>query len=160
MNPKQGVRLEEKRQRLKEYAERRDIVALYLFGSVAQGRATRISDVDIAVLLHHEEAETENLFEKRLRLIVDLMELLGESNVDLVVLNEAPPLLCHRILTEGELLYSRDEGERARFEARKVLEYLDFKPVLELQHAYMRRRLKEGKFGHRPRYRRTAAEKA
>ena len=148
----------ERKRKLKEYAEKRGLVALYLFGSVAQGRATRLSDVDIAVLLPHEDVE--NLFEKRLRLVVDLMELLEESDVDLVVLNEAPPLLAHRILTEGELLYSRDEGERARFEARKVLEYLDFKPVLELQHAYMRRRLKEGKFGHRPRYRRTAAEKA
>ena len=148
----------EAKDELRKYAQRRGIVALYLFGSVAQGRATRLSDIDIAVLLPHEDAE--NLFEKRLQLIVDLMELLGESNVDLVVLNEAPPLLCHRILTEGELLYSRDEGERARFEARKVLEYLDFKPVLELQHAYMRRRLKEGRFGYRPRYRRTATEKA
>ena len=148
----------ERKRKLKEYAEKRGLVALYLFGSVAQGRATRLSDVDIAVLLPHGDAA--NLFEKRLRLVVDLMELLGESDVDLVVLNEAPPLLCHRILTEGELIYARDEGERARFEARKVLEYLDFKPVLELQHAYMRRRLKEGQFGHRPRYRRTAAEKA
>ncbi len=148
----------ERKRKLKEYAEKRGLVALYLFGSVAQGRTTRLSDVDIAVLLPHEDVE--NLFEKRFRLVVDLMELLEESDVDLVVLNEAPPLLAHRILTEGELLYSRDEGERARFEARKVLEYLDFKPVLELQHAYMRRRLKEGKFGHRPRYRRTAAEKA
>jgi hypothetical protein len=148
----------ERKRKLKEYARRKGIVALYLFGSVVQGRATQLSDVDIAVLLPH--ASAANLFEKRLQMIVDLMEILNEDDVDLVILNEAPPLLCHRIITEGELVHSCDEKERVRFEARKVLEYLDFKPILELQHAYMRRRLKEGKFGYRPRYRRTAIEKA
>ncbi len=148
----------ERKRKLKEYARRKGVVALYLFGSVAQGRATQLSDVDIAVLLPRVNAM--DLFKKRLQMIVDLMKILNEDDVDLVVLNEAPPLLCHRIITEGELVYSRDEKERIRFEARKVLEYLDFKPILELQHAYMRRRLKEGRFGYRPRYRRTATEKA
>jgi len=145
--------------KLREYARRKGIVALYLFGSAACDKLTKISDIDIAVLLS-QDAESADLFERRLQMTLDLMELLSTDDVDLVILNQAPPLLCHRVITEGKIIYCRDDAERVRFETRKILEYLDFKPILELQSAYMRRRLKEGKFGHRPHYRRTATEKA
>lgn len=145
--------------KLKEYAQQKEIAALYLFGSAARGQLTPLSDIDIAVLLS-PEADSANLFNRRLKMTVDLMKVLDTDHVDLVILNQAPPLLCHRVITEGQIIYCRDDAERVRFETRKILEYLDFKPVLELQGEYMRRRLKEGKFGTRPRYRRTAAEKA
>lgn len=144
--------------RLREYARQKGITALYVFGSAARGELTQLSDIDLAVLLP-QDADPADLFDKRWKMTLDLMGILGTDAVDLVLLNQAPPLLCHRIITEGKLVYSRDEREHLRFEVRKILEYLDFKPILELQSQYMRRRLKEGKFGTRPHYRRTAAQK-
>jgi hypothetical protein len=66
------------------------IVLAYLFGSLARGQETGLSDVDIAVLL--EDLPTD-LLGFTLKLIDELSVILGDR-VDLVFLNEAPPLLA------------------------------------------------------------------
>ena len=151
--------LEALEQKLAEYAAERRVLALYLFGSAAGDRRTRLSDIDIAVLLPDSVPKGEYL-DRRLEMTVELMGLLHEDDIDLVILNEAPPLLKHRVVTRGRVVFCRDERARNRFEARVILEYLDFKPVLELQYRYMKRRLEEGRFGVRPRYRKVTTGQA
>jgi len=138
-------------QKLARYAAEKGVLALYLFGSTVHGRGTTLSDIDIAILLPESVPERE-YFDQRLEMTVELMELLHEDNIDLVILNEAPPLLKHRVITRGKVIFCRDEQTKTGFEARAILEYLDFKPVLDLQYRYLKRRLEEGKFGVRPRY--------
>jgi predicted nucleotidyltransferase len=149
MNPKETER------KLADYAVGKDICVLYLFGSAATGRRTALSDIDIAVLLPASVAGVE-YFDRRLEMTVELMGVLGENKIDLVILNEAPPLLRQRVVTSGTVIYCRDEKERNGFEARAILEYLDFKPVLDLQYQYLKERLQEGRFGVRPRYHKVA----
>lgn len=153
------MELKEMERGLAEYAAERPILALYLFGSAAWDRRTRLSDIDIAVLLP-EDVPKEEYFDRRLEMTVELTRLLKESDVDLVVLNEAPPLLKHRVVTGGRVVFCRDERARNRFEARAILEYLDFKPVLDLQYQCLKRRLEEGRFGVRPRYHKVTARQA
>ena len=77
------------------------LVSAYLFGSVADGRAHRESDVDMAVLLDwatHPDAARR--FDVRLRLISRL-QAVSQRDVDLVVLNDAPPQLGRHIMTTG-----------------------------------------------------------
>jgi hypothetical protein len=105
--------------------------------------------VDVAVLLP-EHVPQEEYLEQRLGMIAELSELLGTNAVDLVILNLAPPLLVHRVITRGKLVYARDDLRRTRFEARAIQEYLDLKPLYELERRYLRERIKEGKFGVRP----------
>ena len=145
--------------KLAEYAAKRGVLALYLFGSAAWDRRTRLSDIDIAVLLPDSVPKGE-YFDRRLEMTVELMGLLHEDNIDLVILNEAPPLLKHRVVTGGRVVFCRDEQARNRFEARAILEYLDFKPVLDLQYRCLKRRLEEGRFGVRPRYHKVKARQA
>lgn len=133
---------------MRVYARRKGLEALYLFGSTASGKRTPLSDVDIAVLLPDDLPE-ERYLERRLEMIAELSDLLGTDAVDLVILNRAPPLLVHRVITRGKLVYARDDIKRARFEARAIQEYLDLKPLYELENRYMRERIKEGKFGIR-----------
>ncbi len=76
-----------------------DVVAAYLFGSRAEGRARPQSDVDIAVLLA-DTLDSETRLFRRLRLGADLEKLLG-CPVDLVVLNDAPIRLKHQVLAHG-----------------------------------------------------------
>ncbi len=79
----------------------RDVVAAYLFGSVARGTHGPGSDVDIAVLLERPPPRTfEGL---PLDLEARLEKVLGRP-VQLVVLNDAPPDLVHRVLRDGRLL--------------------------------------------------------
>ena len=106
-------------------SEKRVLVA-YLFGSYARGLETPRSDVDIAVLLSEVP---ERPLEYYLHLEHELAKVL-EMDVDLVFLNDAPPLLKYQVIKYGKLLFSRDERVRVMFEAKSLCEYLDFSRVL------------------------------
>jgi len=140
--------LEDIERRLRDYAAGKALVALYLFGSTAAGTDTRLSDVDVAVLLPEELPKADYL-EFRLELAAELSQLLRTDAVDLVILNDAPPLLRHRAIIQGKLIYSGDDIARVRFEVRTLQEYLDVKPLLNLQTRRLRERLREGSFGVR-----------
>jgi hypothetical protein len=102
-------------------SEKRVTVA-YLFGSRARRIQTPESDVDIAVLL----SETpKKMLQYYLHLTSKLSRIIG-NEVDLVILNDSPPLLKHQVIKYGRILYLRDEEARIAFEARAQSEYLDF----------------------------------
>jgi predicted nucleotidyltransferase len=88
-------------------------------------------------------------FRLRLELIAAAGRALRSGDVDLVVLNDAPVLLCHRVLRDGERLLERDRPTRIRFETRTILEYLDTKPLRAELARGVRRRLEDGSFGRR-----------
>jgi hypothetical protein len=110
--------------------EKWKVAFAYLFGSQAKGDAGRLSDIDIAVCFD-EAIPSAELFDFRLEVLGELTDLFRTDNIDLVVLNEAPPLLAHRILRDGLLVFSADERVRFDFELRAMLKYLDWKPYLE-----------------------------
>jgi hypothetical protein len=58
------------------------------------------------------------------------MSALGTNRVDLVLLNEAPPLLYHRILRDGVRLLSRDLASTTTREGRALSRYCDYVPQL------------------------------
>ena len=97
------------------FAARADVLVAYLFGSHAEGRAHRESDVDVAVLLDRTVyPESKDRFEARVALSSDLVGLLHQNEVDVVVLNDAPPLLARRIGHEGRQVHCADaEAEHA-----------------------------------------------
>lgn len=102
-------------------SEKRVTVA-YLFGSRARKIQTPESDIDIAVLL----SETpKKMLQYYLHLTSRLSRIIG-NEVDLVILNDSPPLLKHQVIKYGRILYLRNEEARIAFEARAQSEYLDF----------------------------------
>jgi predicted nucleotidyltransferase len=105
-----------------------EIVAAYLFGSVARGTSGTTSDVDVAVLLTRPPAE--GLAGLPLDLEGELERLLGVP-AQVVVLNRAPVDLIHRVLRDGKLLVDRDPAVRIAFEVRARNEFFDLKPVLD-----------------------------
>lgn len=107
------------------------VLTAYLFGSVAKGHPGPLSDYDFAV--HLEPGLTsEQKFRYKLDLITRLTKALRQDNVDVVLLNDAPPLLAHRILKEGIVLFCRDPRARVRKEFELLTAYLDFKEDLDL----------------------------
>jgi predicted nucleotidyltransferase len=86
------------------------VISLYLFGSHASGRAHRDSDVDVAVLLDSRIHPTPQArFEIRLALAGRLGAAAGtDRQADVVVLNDAPPHLVRRVMTEGRRLFCTD----------------------------------------------------
>jgi len=87
-------------------ANRVGLVSAYLFGSQSTGKTHRESDVDVGVLLGWRTHPTrQERFEERLKLSSDLIAALGANEVDVVILNDTPPPLAARIVTEGKQLF-------------------------------------------------------
>jgi uncharacterized protein len=78
------------------------VASAYLFGSHAEGRAHRESDVDVGVLLQWERHPARSdRFDMRIRLGSALISVLHHNEVDIVILNDAPPLLGRKIIYDG-----------------------------------------------------------
>jgi predicted nucleotidyltransferase len=105
-----------------------DVIAVYLYGSVARGTDTSSSDVDLAVL--YRTAPPRTLDAQPFGLEAALERLIGRD-VQVIVLNAAPVDLIHRVLCDGRLLLERDRSARIRFEVRARNEYFDLAPILE-----------------------------
>jgi predicted nucleotidyltransferase len=122
-----------------------DVAAVYLFGSRAGPRAGPRSDVDLAVVLH-PRLDAAARWRKRLDLMVDACRRLGTDAVDLVVLEDAPSLLGHRVLAGGVLLVERDPRRRTQVAERVLREYLDTAYLRDVLDAGLASRLREGRF--------------
>ena len=131
--------------------EQPDVVAVYLFGSHAEGRAHPDSDVDLAVQLR--ASDDAEVFDRRLRLM-DEFDAFVEGDVDVVVVNTAPPLLQHQVLKRGRLIYERDRAARVEFAVRAMQRYADLKPMYAYFTKSVLEEIKEGGLGERRRNRR------
>jgi hypothetical protein len=70
-------------------------------------------------------------FEERIRLMGVLSRALGVSEIDLVVLNDAPPLLSRRIVTEGKRVFCSDPECDHAFVRDAQLRAADIQPFLD-----------------------------
>ncbi len=105
---------------IREYARSRpEIVAVYLFGSTAAGKAGARSDVDLAVMVR---TPLDGM--ARIDMETALSLRIGRD-VDLVVFGQADPVLKHQILEPKRLIYEGDRDERIRQETQARYEYLD-----------------------------------
>ncbi len=107
-----------------------DIQAAYIFGSVAQGRARPDSDIDVGVLLGRRLPEARAL-RYRLTLAGELGAALHRNDVQLVILNDATPLLAQRALSRGVLVFQRSRAARVRFHVATARRYEDMVPTME-----------------------------
>lgn len=91
------------------------LAAAYLFGSESRGEARADSDVDVGLL--YESPPPPTLEARPFMAAAELASLLRRP-VDLVVLNDAPPDLVHRVLRDGVLLLQPNPSARIAFEVR------------------------------------------
>jgi hypothetical protein len=109
---------------------------IYAFGSAVHDQAGPLSDLDMAVLLAARPSWDE---ERELR--ARLTEV--APRLDLILLNDAPPVLRYEIITGGRCLFARDEREQAEFEITSLSRFLDFQPFRRIQQEYLRARVEE-----------------
>lgn len=117
-----------------------DILFAYLFGSQATGPTHFLSDIDVACYL--KPGDINYYLKKDGQLLGDLTVGLHTSKVDLVLLNVAPLVLKFRIVSEGEVILSRDEQQRIDFKTAVFYMYFDFKPYLDEYHRLLRQEIK------------------
>jgi uncharacterized protein len=108
----------------------RGVVSAYLFGSHADGRAHRESDVDLAVLLDREVyRESRARFEVRVGLSSSLAPLAG-APADVVILNDAPPQFARHVVIYGRRLYCGNEESDHAFVRTTLSRAADLEPFL------------------------------
>ncbi len=124
----------DKIQRLEDYFSARPelgVASVYIFGSHAAGRAHRESDVDVGVLLSWDRYPTRGQrFEARVRLGSELIHQLKCNEVDVVILNDAPPLFARRIVWEGVRAFVGDAAADRNFLRDVQLRAADVQPFV------------------------------
>ncbi|PYM11128.1 MAG: hypothetical protein DMD81_27815 [Candidatus Rokuibacteriota bacterium] len=122
-----------------------DVAAIYLFGSRAGSRPGPRSDVDLAVVLS-DRLDASGRWRKRLDLTADASHRLATDAVDLIVLEDAPAVLGHRVLARGILLSEREPQRRVQVAERIMRQYLDEAYLRRTLDAGLVERLREGGF--------------
>lgn len=119
------------RKKLKHcFAKREEILFSFLFGSIANDKSTGISDIDIAIMLDKSKLDkSKNPYGYKAELLAQLISLLSFNDIDLIILNEAPLLLKHRIVQSGIEIYTKDEKLSSEFRIKVMEQYLDLKPA-------------------------------
>lgn len=118
---------------------KKEVVAVYLFGSRAKGLSSENSDIDIGVLLD-KKYKPGPLYESELSLEIEQF-LNSEKRFDVRILNNKGITFLHQVLRDGKLLFSGNERKRIRFESNVYRDYLDFKPFLIQFNKLRRKRL-------------------
>ncbi len=109
--------------------------AVYLFGSSVNGKMTGISDIDLAILF----SENKIVDIDRLDIMSRLSSAAGRD-VDLVILNDASPLLYHEILLTGKLILENNRECRIQREVKNRKLYEDYRHIHSIYMMGMRKR--------------------
>jgi predicted nucleotidyltransferase len=133
-------------ERLSHALDREGVIAAILIGSQARGNPGPLSDVDVGIW-HEPGLDPAGRLHLQLELARVASEALRTDEVDIVMLNRAPPLLRHRAVRDAKLLVERDPVARVRLDVRALLDYLDTKPLRAEMSRGLRKRIREGRFG-------------
>ena len=98
-------------------AGQRDVLAAYLYGSVARGQANRLSDVDVAVLFA-AGLDRAAIAERQVALMAGL-DRFADREVQVTTLNHAAPFFAYEVIRDGRLLCEHDPAARSRLRWRR-----------------------------------------
>lgn len=104
----------------------RDISALFLFGSLADGNLKPLSDLDFGLLLSGR-MDKQRRFEKLLELMGLLNDFFKTDEIDLIDMRGVSPRIAFNILKNGKLLFCNDPSVLIDFRENVVRKHLDFK---------------------------------
>lgn len=121
LNPKQftPAEIRERLPTLRALLQKHDVRVAYLFGSALQSHASRLSDLDLAILPPPGLPDYLGYYTD---VYGDLCQLFQADNIDLVFLNLAPLSLQTGVVCEGLCILDR---ERAELEESVLACYLD-----------------------------------
>lgn len=110
------------------YINKPEVIFGYLFGSYAKNRARRDSDLDLGIYLRDYQIETA--YDYKLEETETIQRLYGVK-VDLILVNEAPPLLQHEIFKYGILIKEPDRELLVNYKVKSFYQYLDQLYILD-----------------------------
>lgn len=106
---------------------RREVLLAFVFGSFTEERLTEESDVDVAILFK------DNPDFSLLTEIMDGISKITGRETDIVVLNNASPIIKMQVLKKGRVVKKANDSVYNEFFLRTVREYDDLKMVRKQQ---------------------------
>ncbi len=125
--------------KIKKYLENIDFVIFaYIFGSAANNKENKYSDVDLAFYIADGEIDTNEYLDLK-RELTDIVS----RDVDIVILNDASPLVKKEVFSSGIKLFSKDEELESNFIVHTYFEYEDMKKYYDMSFKAMVEEVKD-----------------
>lgn len=124
------------------FKNKREIIAVYLFGSHATGKKQHFSDIDIGILLDRDQLSTGK--ELITKYIVELTRIL-RKDIHPVILNLASEELLKQIFQKGKCILTKNSRKLACFRMMKFVEIADFAYYRDQMQSGLIRKVMEGR---------------
>ena len=102
---------------------------IVLYGSIAEGRNNKLSDIDIAV---YPVGDKKERFESRIKMLGRLSD-----RFDIQIFQDLPLYIKMEIIRKGNILYYRDYGTLFGIYLQTIKEYEDFEKHLNTYYSYI-----------------------
>lgn len=113
------------------------VLFAYVYGSIAFDQAHPFSDLDVAIYVPRMSIRDKMDLEMSLSLEID-KKLKSALPSDVRIMNNLPLTVAGQIVTDGILIYCRDDNTRIDYETSIRKAYFDFLPVIhQYQHSYL-----------------------
>lgn len=120
--------------------------AAYVQAEAASKRFVgKYTDLDVALLLL-DKVQANEFFDYQVYFVSELSKTLETSELDVVILNQASLLQRAQVIRSWSLLFQRDQKRRVLFEAKSVMEYLEFQKYDEVQSRALAERTRGERF--------------
>jgi len=135
-----------RQQQLTSLFQTNPVDAAYALGMTAGKKMVgKYSDLDIALLLL-EQISAKEFFDYQVYFVSELSKTLEINDIEVLILNQASLLQRAQVVRNYGLLYQRDQKRRVVFEARAVMEYLEFQKYDEMQSRALQERTRGERF--------------
>ena len=114
----------------------------YMFGSQATGKASKDSDVDLAIYLIEGYTAVEQVYIRGD--IIEEGKTFFKKDVDIVLLNNASLLLKYEIIHDGIII--KDDEKRSDFESLSLREYFDFRYYSDIYDSAVIEKIKKDEY--------------
>jgi len=121
-----------------EYLDKKEeILFAYIFGSFIN--KDDYHDIDVAVYLNEnfDKNDTKKFPYGYESYMISELNLLTRKNIDFIVMNNANIIIQKKIITQGKLIFSKDERKRINYEnyIRKI--YIDTEVLRKIKRYYL-----------------------
>lgn len=120
---------------------REEVMSAYIFGSFVQRQVYH--DIDVAVCLYggFEKNDFKKFPYGYESLLISELSALTKRKIDFVVMNNAEILIQQRIVNNGILLFTRDDGSRIAYENHVRAVYIDTEHLRKIQKHYLAKKI-------------------
>lgn len=128
------------------FSKKKEVLAVYLYGSQVTSRTAPWSDVDIGVLLKNQKRGSS--FDARMKYSSELMSILSTDNVDVVILNDTDLFLVQQVFSKGIELWTRNRKKSEELKWYLLKLSWDFMPVMRIFYDEAIKSLRRMAYGH------------